>query len=246
MSPTRPGATWTADGPPPDGPETWGTDLPAATAARPTPGEAAPEPDRFTLGPLLGAGGMGEVRVAHDRRLRRDIAIKTLRADLPAARDRFIAEAQVTAQLAHPNIVPVHDLMLGPNGQPALAMMQVRGRSLRELLRTPDALPLEARLDLFRKVCDAVAFAHDQGVIHRDIQCDNIMVGAFGEVLLMDWGRARPIGQPGGRAGRAGLRRPPAPLTAVRRPPAPPRPRRASAPPRPGSPSRSTSAGCCG
>lgn len=186
--------------PPPDGRRpaapTWAPDDSRATWT-PEEGDAAPAEDidgRYVAGPLLGAGGMGEVRAADDTRLRREVALKTLRSQAPAARDRFLAEAQVTAQLDHPNIVPVHDLGTDGAGRPFLAMKRVRGRSLRQLLGAPDAPGLEARLDIFRKVCDAVAFAHARGVLHRDIKSDNVMVGAFGEVLLMDWGLARPWG----------------------------------------------------
>lgn len=153
-----------------------------------------PPPSRYTLGEPLGAGGVGEVRAAHDAVLRREVAIKRLIRDLPGTRDRFVAEAQVTAQLDHPNIVPVHDLGVDADGRLYLAMKRVRGRSLAELLESPDAPVLEGRLDIFRKVCDAVAFAHARGVLHRDLKPDNIMVGAFGEVLVMDWGLARAVG----------------------------------------------------
>ncbi len=155
------------------------------------PGEAPPP--RYTIGGSLGSGGMGEVFTAHDRTLRRDIAVKVLRRAGPAARDRFAAEAQVTAQLDHPNIVPVHDLGTLADGRPFLAMKQVRGASLREWLDRAPRPDLEARLDVLRRVCDAIAFAHAQGVLHRDLKPENVMVGAFGEVLVMDWGLARPI-----------------------------------------------------
>lgn len=192
----QPGAaTWAPDAAEPRGPSPV---APPPSPSRAPVGESAAP--RYLPGEVLGAGGMGEVRAAEDTRLHREVAVKTLLLAAPAARDRFLAEAQVTAQLDHPNIVPVHDLGTDPEGRPFLAMKRVRGRSLRELLAAPDAPGLDARLDIFRRVCDAVAFAHARGVLHRDIKSDNVMVGAFGEVLLMDWGLARPYGE-GARTG---------------------------------------------
>lgn len=167
------------------------TAVPDPAGAPADPGESPPP--RYTLGDPIGAGGMGEVFAAHDRTLRRDIAVKVLRRAGPVARERFAAEAQVTAQLAHPNIVPVHDLGTLADGRPFLAMKHVRGASLREWLDREPRPDLEARLDVLRRVCDAMAFAHAQGVLHRDLKPENVMVGAFGEVLVMDWGLARPI-----------------------------------------------------
>ena len=170
----------------------------ASDTAVPDPAGAPVDPGpstlpRYTLGDAIGAGGMGEVFTAHDRTLRRDIAVKVLRRAGPVARERFAAEAQVTAQLDHPNIVPVHDLGTLADGRPFLAMKHVRGASLREWLDRNPRPDLEARLDVLRRVCDAMAFAHAQGVLHRDLKPENVMVGAFGEVLVMDWGLARPI-----------------------------------------------------
>ena len=146
----------------------------------------------YVLGETLGAGGMGEVRAAHDPILRRDVALKRLRHTDSGSIARFIAEAQVTAQLDHPNIVPVHALGTDAAGRPVLVMKRIQGRSLQELLET-GLLDLHGRLDVFRRVCDAVAFAHARGVIHRDLKPENVMVGDFGEVLLVDWGLARPL-----------------------------------------------------
>ena len=179
-------ATW-------DGRSTEPADDAAAISGEPA-ASAVPEGIRYVAGGVLGVGGMGEVRAAQDLRLRRDVALKVLLRDAPAARARFEAEAQVTAQLDHPNIVPVYDLGADADGRPFLAMKRVRGRSLAALLADPEPLDRTARLEIFLKVCDAVAFAHARGVLHRDIKCENVMVGAFGEVLLMDWGLARPFG----------------------------------------------------
>lgn len=151
------------------------------------------EPDRYALGERIGKGGMGEVRAATDTRLRREVAVKLLVADGPAPRLRFTAEAIITARLQHPNIVPVHDLGELDDGTPYLAMKRVRGRSLAELLGTGQLGSVEHRLDIFGKICDAVAFAHARGVLHLDLKPDNVMVGEFGEVVLMDWGIARGV-----------------------------------------------------
>ncbi len=158
------------------------------------PGEA-PAPDltaRYEAGAVIGVGGTAEVRAAFDHRLRREVALKLMSRESAGARDRFVAESQVTAQLEHPNIVPVHDLGTTAEGRVFLAMKRVKGESLAELLAR-DPPPLARRLAIFRRVCDAIAFAHAQGVLHRDLKADNVMVGAFGEVLVMDWGLARPI-----------------------------------------------------
>ncbi len=149
---------------------------------------------RYTDLGLLGRGGMGEVRRVHDRALDRHVAMKTLSwrlLDDPRARARFEAEASVTAGLTHPGIVPVHDRGVRPDGCPWYTMKLVEGRTLAAAVA--DGLPLRRGIEAFARVCEAMAYAHDRGVIHRDIKPDNIMLGAFGEVLLMDWGLARPI-----------------------------------------------------
>ncbi|MGE0431727.1 MAG: tetratricopeptide repeat protein [Planctomycetota bacterium] len=161
--------------------------------------------DRYRMLDEIGRGGIGVVRAAEDQALRRELAIKTLHsADNPAARARFIEEAQITGQLQHPNIVPVHELGLDAQQRPYMAMKRVIGRTMRELIREAHRRArisdseanrqLRRLLDVFLKACDAVAFAHDRGVIHRDLKPENIMVGEFGEVLVVDWGLARPIG----------------------------------------------------
>ncbi len=171
---------------------------------------ATGRPKRYEDGAVLGRGGMGEVRVAYDNDLRREVAVKTLRAGTgDAHRARFVEEAQVTGQLQHPNIVPVHELGVDPETlAPFLVMKRVRGRSLREVvdavregestgLGAGPEKPEEALVRLlgaFLKVCDAVGYAHSRGVIHRDLKPDNVMTGEFGEVLVMDWGLAKVLG----------------------------------------------------
>ncbi|MFH1464873.1 MAG: serine/threonine-protein kinase [Pseudomonadota bacterium] len=164
------------------------------TASAPPPDDPSPprQARRYKLGRLLGRGGSAEVRAAWDRVLKREIAVKVLLRQDPEARARFTAEAQVTAQLQHPNIVPVHDFGAMGEGAPFMSMKRVEGRSLYQVVKAGE-LTLEQRLAVFRKVCDAVAFAHARGVLHRDLKTMNVMVGAFGEVQLMDWGIARPL-----------------------------------------------------
>ena len=164
---------------------------------------------RYGSARVLAQGGMGMVLTATDSRLNREVAMKLIRRDRlndPQARARFLREAQVHAQLEHPNIVPVHDLVESDGSATYFTMKLVRGRSLAELIRDlrddmargrgDAAFRLGDRLDVFRKVCDGVAFSHSRGVIHRDLKPDNVMVGQFGEVQIMDWGLARVTGQP--------------------------------------------------
>jgi serine/threonine-protein kinase len=156
---------------------------------------------RYELGEEIARGGMGTVLLARDPALNRDLAVKVLRADLanrPEMVRRFLEEAQITAQLPHPGIVPVHELGYDDNGLPFLAMKLVRGQTLEQLLaqRGSSQEELPRFVGIFEQVCQAVAFAHSHGVIHRDLKPANVMVGRFGEVQVMDWGLAKPIGQP--------------------------------------------------
>ncbi|MGE3854945.1 MAG: tetratricopeptide repeat protein, partial [Planctomycetota bacterium] len=154
----------------------------------------------FALGDEIGRGGMGVVHAATDTRLQRELAVKWLqRADDPIARQRFLAEAQITGQLQHPNIVPVHELGEDANGRPFIAMKLVSGRTLTQVIRdefgpaVPDDAARRRLIAIWLRVCDAVAYAHSRGFMHRDLKPDNVMVGEFGEVLVMDWGLARPL-----------------------------------------------------
>jgi eukaryotic-like serine/threonine-protein kinase len=153
------------------------------------------EPDfsatKYTFVKELGRGGMGVVCLAEDRELDRLVAIKVLNtpelsADLG---DRMIREAQIIARLEHPGIVPVHDVGTLPDGRIFYAMKYVRGSRLDEY--AAQGASLRDRLRKFQFVCDAVAFAHAHGVIHRDLKPQNIMIGSFGEVLVLDWGIAK-------------------------------------------------------
>lgn len=161
--------------------------------------EGIPQSPHLQLFPELGRGAMGRIHPARDRNLLRQVALKRLDKGLakqPFYRDGFVAEAQITGQLEHPNIVPVHELAIGQNGVPYFTMKLVQGMSFAHWLALPaHALGTTERLEeglaIVLKVCDAVAYAHHRGVIHRDIKPENIMVGDFGQVYLMDWGLAR-------------------------------------------------------
>ena len=137
---------------------------------------------RYRLEHELGRGGMGIVYQAWDASLERSVALKVIDA-LSAA------EPKILARLEHPGLVPVYDAGSLPDGRLYYAMRLVHGRRLDEYLRAGESLP--ARLRLFVRICEAVAFAHDCGVIHRDLKPQNIMAGSFGEVFVMDWGIAR-------------------------------------------------------
>lgn len=164
-----------------------------------TPRSERPASLRFEDDGVLGRGGMGSVHRVIDRDLRRLVAMKVLNHALESDEDavhRFVAEARVTGQLDHPHIVPVHELGVDATGRHYFAMKMVAGRTLEAEIHDGEALPfqsggLDALLDMLLKVCDAVAFAHSRGVVHGDIKPQNIMVGAFGQVYLMDWGMAR-------------------------------------------------------
>lgn len=170
---------------------------------------AMSEPEKgannYRIGREIACGGMGNIMEAEDGKLKRTVAIKTmlLEADADEALcRRFVNEAQVLAQLAHPNIMPIHDLVW-ENGLPLFYTMKlVKGRTLQAILHdlrkgkvsvTADCT-LDRLLVIFRKVCDALAFAHSKDIIHRDLKPENIMVGEFGEVLVMDWGLAKRLG----------------------------------------------------
>src|SRR5262249_55166163 len=147
---------------------------------------------------LVGRGGMGIVYKARDLSFDRDVAIKLLHdrysADSPTAR-RFGDEARITAQLQHPGIPPVHDLGTLPDGRPFLALKLIKGSTLEHLMASrPDPAHDRGRfVATFEQVCQAVAFAHSHNVIHRDLKPSNVMVGAFGEVQVMDWGLAKVL-----------------------------------------------------
>src|SRR5262245_32048960 len=142
-------------------------------------------------------GGAGRVMRAYDPRLRRTVAVKESLRSTDQARARFVREAQLTARLQHPGIVPVHELARWPDGQPFYAMKMVSGRSLKALLAEKSGLA--ARLELLPNViavAETIAYAHSERVIHRDLKPGNIMIGAFGETVVIDWGLAKNLGEP--------------------------------------------------
>jgi len=155
---------------------------------------------KYDIGGVVAQGGMGAILEAREETTGRTVAMKVmLHSDSPEDVLRFVAEAQVTAQLEHPNIVPVHELSVDENDQIFYTMKFVRGTTLRDVLdklgegdkATLAKFPLAALLTVFQKVCDALAFAHSKGVIHRDLKPANLMLGDYGEVLVMDWGLAK-------------------------------------------------------
>lgn len=161
----------------------------------------------FEVTGVLGEGGMGRVLSARQTSLRREVAVKVLKADAarPEVIDALLAEAVVTGTLEHPNIVPVHALGLDTAGRPVLVMKRIEGVSFRDLMRNPDhaawhaiapdaADRLDAQLEIVMAMCNAVHFAHSRGVVHRDLKLDNVMIGSFGEVYVVDWGIALRVG----------------------------------------------------
>jgi serine/threonine protein kinase len=143
----------------------------------------------------LGRGGMGTVYLAEDTMLERRVALKVVAtaSSAPEAADRMLREARILAGLEHPGIVPVHDAGALPDGRVFYAMKRVDGQRLDALGPT---LALAERLRVFQRICEAVAFAHARGVVHRDLKPENVMVGPFGEVLVMDWGVAKILAEP--------------------------------------------------
>ncbi len=198
----RPLETEPTDGDPMD---TDRTDTAHDDAAQQLP--VVPPPEDVTL---LGTGGMGVIHSAYDHALGRLVAKKTIRREAEAAGNTwagFVNEARVTGQLQHPNIAPVYSLAADDDGAPYFTMQVIEGRSLRTWLREPDhALDkperLERGLEVVLRVCDALAYAHSRGVMHRDVKPDNIMVGPHGRVYLVDWGVALDI-EAGKRARQA-------------------------------------------
>jgi serine/threonine protein kinase len=159
---------------------------------------------------FVARGGMGVVFRARDRELNREVALKVLSTVHLSddARARMLREARVLARLEHPGIVPVHDVGTLPDGRVFYTMKLVRGSRLDDYARTHR--DLNDLLRVFLRVCEAVAFAHAEGVVHRDLKPGNIMVGAFGEVLVMDWGVAKILGAADGAESAPGAAEKPA------------------------------------
>jgi len=166
---------------------------------------------RYELVGEVARGGMGVVLRARDRELERDVALKVIAVEAADADTaaRLRREARILARLEHPGIVPVHDVGELPDGRVYYAMKLVSGKRLDELLR--EGQPLRERLRLLLRICEPVAFAHAHGVIHRDLKPENVMVGPFGEVLVMDWGVAKHRGEPPAAGAAAASTAAPAP-----------------------------------
>src|SRR5678815_2301398 len=157
---------------------------------------------RYRFGEVLGEGGMGEVLLAHDEHIGRDVAVKRIRSTEPSAEElsRFLREARVQGRLEHPAVVPVHDLTADRDGRPFFVMKRLTGTTMQELLAglragsEADAAATRRRLlRAFADVCLALEFTHSNGIIHRDLKPANIVLGDFGEVYVLDWGVARAV-----------------------------------------------------
>lgn len=170
-----------------------------------------PKKSRYAVRGIIARGGMGAIHELHDQDLRRDLAMKTLRkveeapgipAREPSAQElhRFVEEAQITAQLSHPGVVPVHELGLDEHGRVFFTMSRVQGHDLRHVFQLvrdgAEGWSPTRALGVLLKVCETMAYAHQKGVIHRDLKPANVMVGSFGEVYVMDWGLAKLAGKP--------------------------------------------------
>ncbi|MEM9657200.1 MAG: protein kinase, partial [Planctomycetota bacterium] len=169
-----------------------------------------PEVERFHVVRPHARGGLGKVSVARDAQLNREVALKELldsHADNPASRARFLLEAEITGGLEHPGVVPVYGLGCYADGRPFYAMRFIRGDSLQQAIdrfhreatpgwdRPADVLQLRRLLARLIDVCDAVGYAHSRGVLHRDLKPGNVMLGQYGETLVVDWGLAKPRGE---------------------------------------------------
>lgn len=155
-------------------------------------------PEKYMNSCILGIGGMKEVLVCTDKESRRRVAVAIPRQNDQEEYRRFLEEARLTARLEHPNIIPVHEVGMTSDGKPYFVMKLASGLTLAKILRKlreqdPDFLkryPLNALLEIFLKVCKAVEFAHSKNVSHLDLKPENIQVGEYGEVLILDWGLA--------------------------------------------------------
>ena len=169
-------------------------------AAQTNPSSAHNKHGPYTIVRTHAQGGMGKVSIARDERLKREVALKEMLqkvADNPTLCRRFVDEAEITGQLEHPGIVPVYALGTDRHGRPFYTMRLVRGKTLKEAIaQVHDAWTdreLRALLRSFVAICQTIAFAHARGVVHRDLKPANVMLGEYGETLVMDWGLARPL-----------------------------------------------------
>ena len=178
----------------------WGAETLAERHAQEVLASIAAGTEGLTLEKTIGEGGMGIVRLGWQLALRRKVAVKTLREEArdPRSTLRLLREAWITGALEHPNVVPVHDLSADDRGGPRLVMKRIEGVEWAALMHDAPAIearfqvrsPLEWNLSIFLQVANAIAFAHARGIVHRDIKPENVMIGAFGEVYVLDWGIA--------------------------------------------------------
>src|ERR1700733_13942751 len=158
------------------------------------PDFVAADPEHYALGEEIARGGMGRILRARDRRLGRDIAIKENSVRTGEAMRRFAREARITARLQHPSIVQVHEAGVWETGEPYFTMQLVRGRALDEVVAQTKTLARRlALVPNVLAVADAMAYAHSERVIHRDLKPKNIIVGDFGETVVIDWGLAKDL-----------------------------------------------------
>ena len=182
-----------------------------ASAFRPPPDSAtAIENTRFQILSKHQQGGLGEVFIAYDRQLKREVAIKQIRpkwSSHPEARQRFIREAEVTGRLEHPGIVPVYAMGTWDDGSDYYAMRFIHGQTLQTVIqdhhdaardgdKRASMLEFRGLLNRFVDVCNTISYAHSREILHRDIKPSNIMVGPYGETLVVDWGLAKLLDQP--------------------------------------------------
>lgn len=177
----------------------------------------SPAPARYRLTEVYAEGGLGRIWIAHDQHLKRDVALKQLRPEVACdenSRQRFLREAMLTGQLEHPDIVPVYELSVE---EPLYYTMRfVRGKTLQQaiaeyhkLRHTGEraALDRSLLLDAFVRICQAIGFAHARGVLHRDLKPSNILLGDYGEVIVLDWGLAMLSEPTGGSSGDLAARK---------------------------------------
>jgi PAS domain S-box-containing protein len=170
------------------------------------PGKRSELETEYRLVGMLGSGGTGVVYQAHQRAINREVAVKVLRDELakdPLARQRFLLEARTIGSLDHPNVIALHELGTGPQGELFYSMKRIDGTSWD---RSMDQMSFEENLDTLVRLCDAIRYAHSRELIHRDIKPENVMLGRFGEVLLADWGLAMSLdGDDSRTTGRAAI-----------------------------------------
>ncbi len=176
-----------------------------SSTAQPTPRKPVLHGIRYELRRFHDRGGMGEIWLGQDQRIGREVAIKILRPERTELQERFQFEAQVSGQLEHPGVVRVYDCDVDSEGRPFYVMQFIRGKTLKEAIATcyeanvPD-LDFHRLIQTMVDLCQIIAYAHSRGVVHRDLKPVNVMLGAFGETLVLDWGLAKLNDHPDSKA----------------------------------------------